>query len=95
MYELKVHFDQSSYSTVGKRTCLVYVQQMKAQSDQSRTDSDAHVYMYTYIVCMLCMCVCVCGGGGGCSYLALSEVRAMSCSKPKLFTGCYQALVPS
>ena len=38
---------------------LVRVQQMKAQSNQSRTASDIHVYMYTYI-----MCVCVLGEGG-------------------------------
>ena len=75
--ELKVHFDQSSLSTVERSTCLVRVQQMivKAQFDQSRTasvSSDTHVYMYIYydyvymLVCVrACVCVCVCVGRGG------------------------------
>ena len=69
--ELKVHFDQSSYSAVGKSTCLVRVQRriMKAQSNQSRTASDTHVHMYIYCV-YACVCVCMWPVGGEC-YLRL------------------------
>ena len=60
---MKVQFDKSQYSTVGRSGCLVCVQWMK---DQSRTVNPCLfkcMYRHGYV----CLgCVCVCGGGGGC-----------------------------
>ena len=65
---MKVQFDKSNYSTVGRSSCLDHVQWMKAQSHQSRTISlclfkcmyTSRTYLCVFRVCV-CVCVCVCG----------------------------------
>ena len=60
---MKVQFDKSQYSTVGRSSCLVHAQWMK---DQSRTvHLNACTALVRSYVCLVCVCVCVWGGGGG------------------------------
>ena len=61
---MKVQFDKSQYSTVGRSSCLVHVQWMK---DQSRTVNQCYLnacMQFLYIVLCL-MCVWVGGWMGG------------------------------
>ena len=59
---MKVQFDKSQYSTVGRSSCLVHVQWMK---DQSRTVNPClFKYMYIALVHSYVCLGCVCVGGG-------------------------------
>ena len=68
---MKVQFDKSQFSTVGRSSCLVHVRWMK---DQSRTlnpclfkcvySSCSKLCVFRMCVCV-CACMCVCVGGGG------------------------------
>ena len=58
---MKVQFDKSQYSTVGRSSCLVHVQWMK---DQSRTVNSCSFTCTALVHSYVCL-VCVCVGGGG------------------------------
>ena len=49
---MKVQFDKSQYSTVGRSSCLVPIK-----------NSEPVSYVCLECVCV-CLCVCVCVGGG-------------------------------
>ena len=75
---MKVQFDKSNYSTVGRSSCLVHVQWMK---DQSRTVNPCLLKFITLVhsyVRLGCVCVCVGGGGGGRGGVTLGPVICKS-----------------
>ena len=75
---MKVQFDKSQYSTVGRSSCLVHVQWMK---DQSRT-ALAHSY-----VCLGCVFVCLwIGGGGGIAGGDLRQPSPVICKSHELYS---------
>ena len=59
---MKEQFDKSNYSTVGRSSCLVHVQWMKAQSQQSNYLNACVALVHSY-VCLRCVCGGLKGGG--------------------------------
>ena len=62
---MKVQFDKSQYSTVGRSSCLVHVQWMKDQSRTVNSCSFKCMYSSCTQLCVFSVCVGVWGGGGG------------------------------
>ena len=61
---MKVQFDKSKYSTVGRSSCLVLVQWKKGQPRTVNPCLPCIALVHSY-VCLGCECVWVGGGGGG------------------------------
>ena len=64
---MKVQFNKSKYSTVGRSSCLVVVQWMTGQPRTVNPCSFKCMYSSCTKLCVFTVCVCVgvCGGGGG------------------------------
>ena len=67
---MKVQFDKSQYSSVGRSSCLVCVRWMKNQSRTLNPCLFPFMYSSCALLCVIrvCACVCVCV----CAYLWMS-----------------------